>query len=372
MKINKAFLSIFTIMGMACYGVASADNEGKVNFKWESDIHDFGAFNEDVGRVTCQFKGVNLGPDTASVIYLNASCGCTTPKADKRIIPPGDTVTLSVTYDPANRPGIFDKKITFGTVPGYRANFHIKGSVNSSTRRMMATYPYEVGSAYRLSDNNVAFGNTREDRTVPASVRGVNNSLDTVTPTVTESPAFVSAVVEPATVKPGGTFVISLTADAPKVGQLGATFDSITVSSAEHPDMSMVIPVSILLFEEFPPMTADDVDRAAYLEIPDRNVDFGPEIDPASSKRLKRKVKVTNGGLEPLKIRRAYSITPGIEVKAPSKPIGPGKSAEIEITLIPSALQSGTTDLRARVSVISNTPLNTTMDINVSGSVKQN
>ena len=81
MKINKAFLSIFTIMGMACYGVASADNEGKVNFKWESDIHDFGAFNEDVGRVTCQFKGVNLGPDTASVIYLNASCGCTTPKA---------------------------------------------------------------------------------------------------------------------------------------------------------------------------------------------------------------------------------------------------------------------------------------------------
>ena len=53
---------------------------GKVNFKWESDIHDFGAFNEDVGRVTCQFKGVNLGPDTASVIYLNASCGCTTPR----------------------------------------------------------------------------------------------------------------------------------------------------------------------------------------------------------------------------------------------------------------------------------------------------
>ena len=56
MKINKAFLSIFTIMGMACYGVASADNEGKVNFKWESDIHDFGAFNEDVGRSLASSK----------------------------------------------------------------------------------------------------------------------------------------------------------------------------------------------------------------------------------------------------------------------------------------------------------------------------
>lgn len=347
-----------------------AANEGKVSFKWDTEVHDFGAFNEDVGKVTCYFKGINLGPDTASIVYINASCGCTQPTSDKKVIAPGDSITLTVVYDPAGRPGAFDKKISIGTIPGYHANFHIKGTVISSTRRMLATYPYEVGKEYRISDKTVSFGNTREDRSVTATLRGINTTASNIIPTVTRVPAFVTAAVSPDTVGPGEKFVISLVADGPQIGQLGITVDTMTVSSAAHPEISQDIPLTILLFEEFPPMTADDVDNAAYLTIPDAKVDFGTDIDPESRKAIKRKVRMINEGLQPLIIRRAYSMTPGIIVKTPEKPIAPGKDIELEISLIPADLPAGTTDLRARVSVISNTPLNTTLEININGQLR--
>lgn len=350
---------------------ATAPEGGKVDFKWNTEVHDFGTFNEDVGRVKCLFKGVNLGPDTASVIYLNASCGCTEPVADKRVIAPGDTVTLTVVYDPVNRPGPFDKRISFGTLPGYRVNLHIKGNVVRSTRRMLITYPYEVGGDFRLGSDVVSFGNIREDRTANAVVKGINSSDAEVTPTVVAMPPYVKATVTPPVVKPGEHFVISFDAEGPGVGQLGVTLDTITVASAGHPDVSIDLPMSILLFEEFPPMTADDVDRAAYLEIPDPKVDLGEAVDPSSRKPIRRKVKVVNKGLEPLLIRRAYTVTPGIKVKAPHKAIGPGKTAEIEIEVIPALLpKESDNTIRARVSVISNTPLNTTMDITVTGKMK--
>lgn len=369
--VRVAAAVIFSVMAASVFALPSSyDDEGKVDFKWDTDIHDFGAFNEDVGSVSCTFKGINIGQDTASVVHLSASCGCTQPKVDKKIIAPGDSVTITVVYDPSNRPGIFDKRITFGTVPNYRAVFHIKGSVISSTRRLLATYPHEVGPYYRLSDSSVSFGNIREDRTVSATIRGVNNTMNDVTPVVTRTPGYVSAIVEPPIVKPGGKFVISLSADGPKVGQLGVSLDTLSVSEAGHPEISMDIPVSILLFEEFPEMTADDVDRAAYLVIPDPKVDFGTGIDPRSKKAIKRKVTVTNEGLEPLLIRRAYTITKGITVKAPTKAIEPGKSADLEISLIPASFPADVKEISARISVISNTPLNTTMDITATGSFK--
>lgn len=348
----------------------ASDNKPAVSFKWNSDTHDFGAFNEDLGKVTCHFRGVNVGTDTASVIFLTASCGCTEPIADKKVIAPGDTVTLTVVYDANGRPGKFNKKISFGTSPAYRANFNITGNVISSTRRVLATYPYEVGDSYRISANSVSFGNVREDRSSTVVIRGINTTAENLIPTIVSTPSFVTASVQPDTVSPGSKFVISLTADAPKVGQLGASFSSLEISSASSPDATMKLPVSIMLFEDFPPLTADEIDRAAYLEIPQSKVDFGSDINPQSNKAIKRKIRVENKGQEPLTIRRAYTVTPGIDVKAPSKPIAPGKDAEIEIILIPASLPAGTTELRARVSVISNTPLNTTMDINVSGTVK--
>lgn len=341
-----------------------------IDFNWNAVDHNFGAFNEDMGPVSCQFKGINTGTDTASVIILSASCGCTQPVADKRIVPPGDSLAISVTYDPAGRPGVFDKRVKLVMQGGYSHTFHIRGSVIGSIKNMKRQYPYEVGDAYRLGSDAVLFGNTREDRTVSTMLRGINNTENILVPVVKSAPGFVTAIVEPDTVQPGDRFVISLTADAPKVGQLGVTTDKLTLTAAGKPDAELTLPVSILLFREFPPLTAAQIDSAACLTIPDDKIDLGNDIDPKSKKAIKRKVRISNAGYEPLEILRAYSITPGFTVKAPKKGIPGQKEAEIEIIFTP-ADYNGESDIKAYISLISNSPLNTDMSVTVTGTMKE-
>lgn len=343
-------------------------HDGKAEIVWDAATHDFGTFNEDVGHVTHVFTGVNQGPDTATVSFLRASCGCTTPVTDIKVIPPGDTVRLKVTYDPYNRPGPFDKRISFNAIPGIRSTFHITGTVISSSKRLLAKYPHQVGSSFRLSDRNAAFGNLLEERNTTARILGMNNTTETLTPLVSGLPAWADAVVEPDRVEPGNAFAILLTAYGPKVGQYGLTVDTITVSSAEHPDMAIHMPASIIVLEALPELSEEQMMRAGYIEPAVKEIDFGNDIDPASKKQITRRVTLTNGGLEPVKIRRAYTVIPGFSIKAPEE-IAPGKSAELEIKLRPCDLRKGTRSIDARIQIITNSPLNTFTDISARGTV---
>lgn len=372
MKALRRIASLIAIATLATTAAVAArpSERAKVAFTWNALDHNFGAFNEDMGPVTCRFKGVNTGTDTTAVIILSASCGCTQPVADKRVIPPGDSLAISVTYDPAGRPGVFDKRVKLVARGGYTQTFHIRGSVIGSLKHMKRQYPYEVGDAYRVSSDAVLFGNTREDRTVSTMIRGINNTESILVPVVKSAPEFVTAIVEPDTVQPGDRFVVSLTADGPKVGQLGVTMDKLTLTAAGKPEAELTLPVSILLFREFPPLTAAQIDSAACLTIPNDKIDLGTDIDPKSKKTIKRKVKIANAGHEPLEILRAYSITPGFTVKAPKKSIPAQKDAEIEIIFTP-AEYTGEPDIKAYISLISNSPLNTDMSVTVTGAMKK-
>lgn len=338
-------------------------------FKWNSEVHDFGAFNEDVGSVTCHFIGVNESTDTAAIVFLSASCGCTQPTADKKIIPPGDSVNITVVYDPTNRPGPFTKKVTVGGSPSFRYNFEIKGSVISSTKRMKTVYPNEIASLYRLSDKAVSYGSVREDRSATSTVHGINNTEETVVPTISTIPSWLDVAVSPDTVSPGGTFTISLVADAPKVGQLGVTMDTLSLSSTAHPDLIGKLPVSIILMENFPEMTSEQLEHAPYLTIKQTKLEIEEPINPVSTTPIILKSSILNEGYEPLIIRRAYTFTPGIEIKLPEDPIDPDVEKEFEIIITPSLLPTDQTDLRARVSVIANSPINPSVDIKIIGTI---
>ena len=81
------------------------------SIKWLCDEFNFGAFKEDSGLVTCQFKGVNVSDEHVAIIRARATCGCTTPQYSSSAFAPGDTITVTVSYDPEGRPGRFMKKV---------------------------------------------------------------------------------------------------------------------------------------------------------------------------------------------------------------------------------------------------------------------
>ena len=80
--------------------------------EWLKTTHDFGAFKEDDGKVTCEFRFINRGQEAVTVRAARASCGCTTPSFTKTPIEPGDTGLVTVVFNPTGRPGRFSKTVT--------------------------------------------------------------------------------------------------------------------------------------------------------------------------------------------------------------------------------------------------------------------
>ncbi|MBC8200932.1 MAG: DUF1573 domain-containing protein [Planctomycetes bacterium] len=80
-----------------------------ISLEW--DERDFGTI-WDFESVTTTFPFTNNGSKTLVLSRLQAGCGCTTPIADKTILQPGESGTITVTFDPKGKAGKQDKKVT--------------------------------------------------------------------------------------------------------------------------------------------------------------------------------------------------------------------------------------------------------------------
>ncbi|MDR3062306.1 MAG: DUF1573 domain-containing protein [Dysgonamonadaceae bacterium] len=93
--------------------------------------HDFKTIKEKDGKVTAVFTLTNNTGKPVVISNVKPSCGCTTPEWTKEPIAPGKQGHVKATFDPAGRPGPFDKTITVET-SGDPASIilRIKGSVD--------------------------------------------------------------------------------------------------------------------------------------------------------------------------------------------------------------------------------------------------
>lgn len=72
---------------------------------WLESVHDFGAFSEDLGIVTCDIPFVNSGDEPLLITAARVTCGCTVADYPTDPIAPGDTATVTVKYNAIGRPG---------------------------------------------------------------------------------------------------------------------------------------------------------------------------------------------------------------------------------------------------------------------------
>ena len=79
------------------------------------NTHNFGMIREADGPVTFEFVLENQGDKPLVISSAKSQCGCTVPKIPKQPIRPGESAKISVTYDPAGRPGEFVKTIRVRT-----------------------------------------------------------------------------------------------------------------------------------------------------------------------------------------------------------------------------------------------------------------
>ncbi|MCR5860951.1 DUF1573 domain-containing protein [Flavobacterium sp. J372] len=80
---------------------------------WAKDVHDFGTI-EKGKPVSYDFTFKNTTKQTILITNVKASCGCTATNYTKTPIKPGETGSVTATYNAAS-PGSFTKTVTVTT-----------------------------------------------------------------------------------------------------------------------------------------------------------------------------------------------------------------------------------------------------------------
>jgi hypothetical protein len=96
------------IIGFA--GMTAMQN-GKAEFKFEKETHDFGKLT--VGKpVSVDFKFTNVGDQPLIISNVESTCGCTVPKYTSDPVKKGETGIITVTFNSASEQPGFTKAVT--------------------------------------------------------------------------------------------------------------------------------------------------------------------------------------------------------------------------------------------------------------------
>lgn len=341
----------------ACSGIVLmvATLHAAPEIRWVETVHDFGTFNEADGKVTTSFRFVNAGDEPVHVLEARATCGCTRPDFDGKAVMPGDTASITVSYDPQGRPGRFSKKVyvDMDTSPS-RHTLVVKGSVIGAESTVTARYPDKFGPL-RLKSNMMVFGPMTNHDVRSTYIEAYNNTTDTVRPYFSDVPGHIHLMVSPQAVAPGEQAVFSATLYGEEAPMYGLVNGSVTL----HPDGdragSYRIPVTAVINEDFSSMTGKELANAPVATLSDAVMDFGT-VNPGDAP-LSRTVTLTNDGKNTLIVRRIqvgedadFTVDPLKSMK-----IKRGKRVEITATVDPARL-AGKELLNDKITLITNDP----------------
>ena len=118
----------------------------RAKIAFEKTTFNMGLVQENGGKVTHEFKFTNKGKAPLLIKFIETTCGCTTPKWNRKPIPPGDSGVVTVTFNPKDRPGTFSKKIIVYT-NGNPPNLVLKlnGEVVGKPADIDKEYPFTAG-----------------------------------------------------------------------------------------------------------------------------------------------------------------------------------------------------------------------------------
>ena len=136
---------IFSTLCMALVAVAMMAQNPVITF--EKTEHDFGKIHEEDGRVSVVFNFKNEGMAPLVLSNVRASCGCTTPTWTKEPVEPGQSGSITVTYNPNGRPGRFQKTVTItSNASEATKKVFIKGEVIPKQAKPVNRYTIAVGA----------------------------------------------------------------------------------------------------------------------------------------------------------------------------------------------------------------------------------
>lgn len=110
-RANDRILRVCFLLFPAVLWLAGVGVEASPRIAFDKTTHEFGAHRSSE-TVRAEFAISNRGDEPLEITEIRASCGCTTPKLETRIIKPGASVPLIVNFSLRGRSGPQHKTVT--------------------------------------------------------------------------------------------------------------------------------------------------------------------------------------------------------------------------------------------------------------------
>lgn len=352
-------ISIFCLV--AVWSVAFAQSQAKITF--ENTEHNFGAFMEAAGVQTTTFKFKNTGTAPLILNNVRASCGCTTPKWTRDPIAPNGSGEITVSYDPKNRPGVFNKTVTVGSnAENANVVLTISGSVEQREKTLAEKYPREIGSL-RAVTNHISFAQLKQSAVETKELELVNDTDKPVKVELQTVPTHLTVKVEPATIPAKGTGTLFVTYNAKLADTYGFASHRIYLSLDGSKDYKNSIGVSATIEEDFSQLTPAQLASAPVAKFNVLDYDFG---DMKQGDKKEYTFNLTNDGKSDLQIRNVRSSC-GCTAVAPSKKVvAPGETVPIKVTFDSRGKRGRQSK---SITVITNDPKNPTSTLRISSNI---
>lgn len=342
--------------------ILAQSSQAKIVF--EQTEHDFGTFKEAAGPQSYNFAFVNSGGTPLILNNVQASCGCTTPEWTKKPIAPGEKGFIKVSYNPANRPGPFNKTITVsanGEVP--RTILRISGTVEQREKTVAELYPREIGPV-RATSNHIAFVKIKEDEVLTDSLAIINDSDKAVTLDFKTPPENLAVKAVPSTLKPKQKGHIVVTYDASKVKTYGFVMHRIYLNVDGQADYRNSIGVSATIEEDFSKLTPTELASAPVATFNEDAHEFG---DIKEGDQVECVFTLKNTGKRDLIIRN-------VKTSCGCTAVSPEKSVVSPNETVPLKVVFNSKGKRGRqnkaITVITNDPKNPTTILRISTNVQ--
>ena len=191
--------------------------EDKIVLHVDKDTFELGSIGEDDQPVSRIFHLRNVSRVPQRIARVRTSCGCTVAAFDSTTILPGKATTITLTYDPKNRPGTIDVDAYVYVASNDRqptARLSLYGDVIDSD--VWSHLPYSMGHL-RLKRTQVYFTELPKGGHPSMRVLCANSGDKPLRLTSQLLPAYATFHTEPAVIAPGEEADLVVTIDVDKL-----------------------------------------------------------------------------------------------------------------------------------------------------------
>lgn len=319
---------------MSLFSLWLADADA-ADINWLETTRSLGVIREEDGRKGSSFRFINVGKEATLIQRVKASCGCTSISFSEEMINPGDTATVRFEFNPAGRPGKFEKNIrVFIGKDGEPYDLQISGTVLASPETLNKLYPYSVGPL-RYDQSTILFGEIKKGSNRHMFLNLYNESNDTLYPVAKSSTSAIETDVTPGKIPPGETGTLGLYYVTEKENLYGPSEHKLIICLGDGETGETEIELRGDIRPVF--VTYDDNNKP-MMSFSREVIEMGENVE---DKEYPFEIIINNEGTADLNILRVYSNSEAVAIKRAPGKIKPGKEGEIKGILKGNKLENG-------------------------------